>query len=225
MRPLPKYPADRFSYQRRYVNFDIEPKSQVLDVGSGEYPFPYATVLVERFLEPSRHRSCKLVRKGKPLVVGDIVNLPFRDKSFDFVFCSHLLEHVDDPLKACAEIMRVGKRGYIETPTMGKDVLFAHARNMHKWYLTAIGRNLSFYEYSDSQLDGIGSSAWRELIFSKWHHPLQKAFYDHQDLFNVMFSWSDNFTVFVFRLNGTVETLKSEIRYHKGTSFSRNQIQ
>lgn len=212
---------DRFIYQGHYVNFNVGPNDRVLDVGSGEHPFPYATVFVDRFLKPSRHRHAPLVRSGKPLVVADIQNLPFRDKCCDFVFCSHVLEHVDDPLKACAEIMRVGKRGYIETPTMGKDVLFAHARNMHRWYLTAIGRNLCFYEYSERQLDGIGSRAWRELISSKWYHPLQKAFYENQDLFNVMFTWFDSFTVFVFRLDDTIETLNAEIRYcrRKGSVF------
>jgi len=37
--------------------------------------------------------------------------MPFPDKSFDFVYCAHVLEHVDDPIRACREIMRVGKRG------------------------------------------------------------------------------------------------------------------
>ena len=50
--------------------------------------------------------------------------LPFRDTTFDFVYCSQVLECVKNPLAACREIMRVGKRGYIETPTLGKDTLF-----------------------------------------------------------------------------------------------------
>lgn len=198
---------DRFSYQSQYINFDIKPGEQVLDIGSGEYPFPYATVLVDRFLEPSKHRYGPLVREGKPLVLADIHGLPFRDKCFDFIYCSHILEHADDPVKACAEIMRVGKRGYIETPTIGKDALFAWAENMHKWHVIAIGRNLCFFEYSSRQLKGISSSAWRDIIFNKWYHPLQEAFQQNQDLFNVMFTWLDSFAVFVFRLDGTVEEM------------------
>jgi len=42
---------------------------------------------------------------------------PFKDKKFDFVFCSHVLEDVKDPIWVCSEIMRIGKRGYIETPS------------------------------------------------------------------------------------------------------------
>jgi hypothetical protein len=196
---------ERFSYQKRYINFGISPDDRVLDIGSGGNPFPYATVLVERFLDTTKHRSGRLTRDDRPLVLANIHNLPFRDKSFDFVYCCHVLEHTANPIKACAEIMRVGKRGYIETPTMGKDALFMSARDIHKWHVVAIGRNLCFFEYSQRQASGIRSTAWQDLIFSKWYHPLQKAFYNNQDFFNVMFTWSDSFDVFVFRLDSTVE--------------------
>jgi SAM-dependent methyltransferase len=40
---------------------------------------------------------------------ADIHNLPYADESFDFVLCSHVLEHVEDPVRATAEIRRVLK--------------------------------------------------------------------------------------------------------------------
>lgn len=208
-RPRPDWLGQdsRFSYQSRYVSFNILQGERVLDIGSGGDPFPYASVLVDRLIEPSRHRHEPLVRKGKPFVLADVHNLPFPDKCFDFVYCSHLLEHVDDPMRACAEIMRVGKRGYIETPTMGKDMLFAWAKDMHKWHVVAIDENLCFFEYSQRQLEGIRSSAWRDIIYSRWYHPLQEVFYENLDLFNVMFTWFDKFSVYVFHLDGSVETL------------------
>ena len=39
----------------------------------------------------------------------DLQNLPFADQSYDFVFASHVLEHIPDDLKAIAEIRRVLK--------------------------------------------------------------------------------------------------------------------
>jgi len=200
----------RFGYQSRYIDFHINQNERVLDIGSGGDPFPYAHVLVDRFLGPSRHRDGPLVRKGKPFVLADVHNLPFPDKCFDFVYCSHLLEHVDDPIQACAEIIRVGKRGYIETPTLGKDALFAWAKDMHRWHVVAIGETLCFFEYSQRQLEGIKSSVWRDIIFSQWYHPLQEVFYENQDLFNVMFKWIGRFSVYVFHLDGSVETLNAE---------------
>lgn len=39
----------------------------------------------------------------------DIQSLPFADESFDFVFASHVLEHIPDDRKALAEIYRILK--------------------------------------------------------------------------------------------------------------------
>jgi SAM-dependent methyltransferase len=206
-----KWEDDRFSYQQRYIGFDIEPGQRVLDVGSGGYPFPYATVLTDRFVDNSPCRREQLVTMNMPFVVSDARELPFRDKTFDFVYCSHVLECVQDPLAACREIMRVGKRGYIETPTLGKDTLFAWARGLQMWHVVAIGHHLCFFEYSDRQLDGIRSPVWRDRILGKRHDPLQEIFYDNQDVFNVMFPWKDEFSVFVFRLDGTIQAVNAQI--------------
>jgi len=117
---------------------------------------------------------------------------------------------VDNPIKACQEIIRVGKRGFIETPMMGKDILFARVDYKHKWHVVAMRQNLCFFEYSVRQLEGIKSSVWQDIIFGKWYHPLQEAYYLNQDLFNVMFNWSDKFSLFVFRLDGTIEALNTK---------------
>lgn len=212
-RRYPRYSSpeetERFLYQERYVRFDLRPGDRVVDIGSGGDPFPHASVLVERFPDPSRHRTVGLNRAGKPMVKADIHALPFADKSFEFVYCSHVLEHVDDPIRACGEIIRVGRRGYVETPSPCKDALFAWAKDMHRWHLAAIGSRLCFFEYTPRQLEGIRSSAWRDLIYSKWYHPLQEVLFENQDLFNVMFPWRGAFSVYVFRLDGTVETMNA----------------
>jgi SAM-dependent methyltransferase len=217
-RPKWRGDDDRFSYQEQYVKFNIRAGESVLDIGNGGYPFPYATVLADRFLEKSPFRHERLVTENKPFVLADIHDLAFPDKAFDFIYCSHVLEVVENPLRACKEIMRVGKRGYIETPTLGKDALFAWARNMQKWHVVSIGQNLCFFEYSERQLDGIKSSVWRDLIASEWHNPLQEIFYNNQDLFNVMFAWDNQFSVFVFRLDGSVEALNAQIQVGSGNS-------
>ena len=205
LKPRPHYQENRFNYQKNYFDFNLAAGQKALDIGSGGEPFPYATFLLERHLNPTKHRYCDVVTNGKPLIIADIQNLPFSDNCIDFIYCSHVLEHIDCPIQACEEIMRVGRRGYIETPTFGKDALFSWARNMHKWYLISVRNTLCFFEYSERELEGIRSSAWRNIIFSKWHHPLQEAFYKNPDVFNVMFHWSGEFTVYVFYSDGRVE--------------------
>ncbi len=44
-------------------------------------------------------------------VKADILNLPFPDNEFDIVFCNHVLEHIEDDIKAMKELFRVMKPG------------------------------------------------------------------------------------------------------------------
>ncbi len=40
-------------------------------------------------------------------VKADICNLPFKDNTFDFIICNHVLEHIPDDTKAMQELYRV----------------------------------------------------------------------------------------------------------------------
>ena len=205
--PRPQWPEDtsRFAYQKMFNKFDIPPGSVVLDIGSGAYPFPLATILIDRFLETTRHRSEEIVLDKLPFLLSDIEHLPFGKKTIDFVYCSHVLEHVDNAIQACAEIVRVGKSGYIETPMLGKDMLFSWAKDMHKWHVMSIANRLIFFEYSERQLLGVQSGVWRHAIFADYHHPLQDLYYNNPDIFNVMFNWKGGFECTVYYLDGRVE--------------------
>lgn len=46
-----------------------------------------------------------------PDIIGDIHNLPFADNSQDAIICVAVLEHVENPIRACEEIFRVLKPG------------------------------------------------------------------------------------------------------------------
>jgi SAM-dependent methyltransferase len=204
VKPRPIWPGEisRFDYQRDFNQFSIQPKDVVLDIGSGADPFPLATLLTDRYIEPTHHRSDQLRVDGKPFFLSTVEHLPLADKSVDFVYCAHVLEHVDDPLAACSEIVRVGRRGYVETPTLAKDMLFGWARGMHKWHLMSISDKLLFFEYAERQLEGVRSIAWSDVIFSHNYHPMQGLFYRNQDLFNVMFNWRGGFDCIVLFLDG-----------------------
>lgn len=44
---------------------------------------------------------------------GSIYNLPYKDRAFDLVVCTEVLEHVNQPIKALREIFRVSKKHMI----------------------------------------------------------------------------------------------------------------
>ena len=200
----------RFEYQSKFVEFDIHSGSRVLDIGSGGDPFPYATVLADRYLETSRHRWAQFKSEDKPVVVCDIKYLPFKDKAFDYVYCSHVLEHVDDPIKAVREVQRVGQRGYIETPHFMSDALFAWAEGMHKWFVQSIAQRLIFFEYDQRRARGIKSNHWRNTIFGDHYHPLQDVFVDNVDIFVTMLPWEGSVSVTVYYCDGTVRSSENE---------------
>ncbi len=62
----------------------------------------------------------------------DIENLPFADKQFETVLCSHTIEHVDDPELFFAELHRVGEKVTIVLPPLW-DVSAALNLLEHKW--------------------------------------------------------------------------------------------
>lgn len=56
-------------------------------------------------------------------LIANLESLPFPDASFDFILCSHVLEHVNDDRKAMSDIRRVLKPGGIailDVPLSGK---------------------------------------------------------------------------------------------------------
>jgi len=116
------------------VKFDSQ--WRVLDVGSGHRPHPRANILVDRFLSEDSDRSGQSISipAGKTLIIADGCALPFRDKAFDFVICSHVAEHVNDPKNLCSGLSRVAYRGYLETPSELAERL--RPQPFHRWFVS-----------------------------------------------------------------------------------------
>jgi len=101
----------------------LKPSDLVLDVGGWEKPFNRADYVIDLLPYETRHVPQSSISERftkKSWICRDICDRepwPFKDKMFDFVVCSHVLEDVRDPLWVCHEIIRVGKAGYIETPS------------------------------------------------------------------------------------------------------------
>ena len=104
----------KFQLRRR---FGKPSTRRVLDVGSGHRPHEDATHLVDLLPDDDTERGKPIQQLGLPLLLATVEALPFKDKTFDYVYASHVLEHTQDPAAACKELMRVARAGYIETPS------------------------------------------------------------------------------------------------------------
>lgn len=103
--------------------FRPEPTSHILDIGGGmgevsealfqEFSFP-PTKLVEISTD-----AVNIARKKdgvKEALEFDGYTIPFPDRSVDFGFSTHVLEHVPDPRRFLREVHRVCKKVFIEIP-------------------------------------------------------------------------------------------------------------
>lgn len=132
---------------------------RVLDIGAGHNPFAGATHLLELDVSAGLERggNALVVPEFAKLVVGEATVLPFKPKSFDFIYASHVLEHVLDPQQACEEIMRVGAAGYIETPSPFLEQGLAaggessHEHSFHRWFVFSPSPGLLAFEPKSAQ--------------------------------------------------------------------------
>lgn len=112
---------------------------KVLEIGPGGNPHPRADVYLELAIS-EEELAAQRGHADKPELNGKIVyydgnNFPFGNKDFDYVICSHVIEHVDDVESFIGEMFRVAKRGYIEYPTIYYEYLYNFA--VHKNFIKA----------------------------------------------------------------------------------------
>ena len=79
----------------------------ILEIGPGYNPLDISTHFVDNKVELKNTENIDI----------DVEKLDFPDKSFDFVYCRHVLEDIQNPNHIFNEMIRVAKNGYIETPS------------------------------------------------------------------------------------------------------------
>ena len=133
------------NHQELCAALAIRPDERVLEVGGGHNPVFRADVVVDIDFDRGLHRdgqSLAISPSGQCLVLGDLTALPFSDQAFDVVLCLHVLEHVPDPAAACRELMRVARRGFLETPRKWTEYYAGHPT--HLWLIDDPGGVLIF---------------------------------------------------------------------------------
>lgn len=130
----------------------------LLDIGGWAHPFNRAQYIMDSGPYATRGYYNRTFAKNNPFppiggtseyfteqtwIQRDICEktpFPFADKSVDLVICSHTLEDIRDPLWVCHEMIRVGKRGYIEVPSRIWETCRGHEPGIaglshHRWLI------------------------------------------------------------------------------------------
>lgn len=170
---------------------------KILDIGPGNFPLPRAT----HFLDVKRFEGIpeeKLTEFDLNDLLQD-VKLPFPDNHFDFVYCSHVLEHLESPRVVMRELERVGKRGFVEVPSICLDFMMKHGTSHEKWACWGYGNRILFIEKAREQnqlfLDWNRTWGWffhhavHGIRLEAIHRSIRYFFWKNQRLLNIQASW------------------------------------
>ena len=106
---------------------DKNPNWKILDIGCGYTAHKRATVIADMKDFSDFYKEKKFIKIKEK-------NLPFKDKEFDFVISSHVIEHVEDFEFFIKELERISSKGYIELPSrLGDNLVFENV-NDHIWW-------------------------------------------------------------------------------------------
>ena len=114
-----------------YINSIIEKNNEwkILDIGCGYSANKKATTIADV-------QDFSNYYKGKNFVKVNEKILPFKDKEFDFVISSHVIEHVEDFQFFIKELERISSKGYIELPTrLGDNLVFENLEDHIWWFI------------------------------------------------------------------------------------------
>jgi len=113
----------------KYINKALENNSKwnILDIGCGYRAHPKANTIAD-VQDLSSHYE------GRKFIKIDKKRLPFKDREFDFVIASHVIEHEEDFEFFIRELERVSSKGYIELPSRLADNLVFENKSDHIWW-------------------------------------------------------------------------------------------
>jgi ubiquinone/menaquinone biosynthesis C-methylase UbiE len=216
------------------VKKKLKESRNIIDLGCGNNPVKGAKTAVDLHLDPKERLAGTgpLIDTGKFKENGiHFVHtrvdgpLPFSDKEFDFAYSHHVFEHLDDPAKACQEMMRIAKAGAIITPSFFAEQIFG--RTYHRWLVMDRGTCLFFFRKRPFEQTPFGltprfnkdNNQWvinensnpfdMLLNDGDWYQGqegqmprltkiLQKHWYSHSPLFEIIFMWDEEFQWKIF---------------------------
>ena len=163
-------------------NFDLKffKNKKILDIGcgSGRFTVAFAKLgaklsvgvdLGDKGLKIGRLTAKKNNIKNIKFYKSNVLKLPFKKNSFDFVFCKGVLHHTGNTYKGLSELKRVLKtnsQAFIYL--YGSDGIFWKTRKLMRKVMKKIP-----YDYAIKVLNIIGMPSRRSIFIDSWYVPIE----------------------------------------------------
>jgi ubiquinone/menaquinone biosynthesis C-methylase UbiE len=179
-----------------YINEILEKNSnwKILDIGCGYTANKNATVIADIQDLSNFYKEKKFIKIGNK-------KLPFKDKEFDFVISSHVIEHVEDFEFFINELERISSKGYIELPSrLGDNLVFENNKDHIWWFF--------FDDISNKLLSSKKNQLIEPFLTVSTARYFEKIF---PDSFTIQLYWEDKIDYLID------DKIRKE--YYKPTSF------
>jgi|TARA_B110000211_G_C13980605_1_gene509206 ubiquinone/menaquinone biosynthesis C-methylase UbiE len=170
------------SLELRFKNLNFPLKKiknlKVLDAGCGPGRFTYVLGSyqpkkiygLDLSSENIKIANKVFKRKNIQYLQGNVLKLPFKKESFDFVYSSGVIHHTSNFKKGLKELIRVSKKnGYIYLYIYADGGIYWRARATMNKIMKKIPQS-----YTQKVLDLIGMPRTRLLFLDLWYVPVEK---------------------------------------------------
>jgi SAM-dependent methyltransferase len=159
----------------------IKHTDNVLHISFEDEPFERSNVLCGQF------NKRQIGNKPFKQLDRDVTILPFKDKQFDVVYCSHLLQFIDHPVEIFEEIRRIAKAAYIKEYSEFAEILFGWPT--HQWVITIEGSELIISRKNPSRYHKFGP-----LFHSLYQDDtsVHEALKKHDSILKIAFDWYES---------------------------------
>jgi hypothetical protein len=117
--------------------------TNVLEIGPGIQQFQLANYFIGKNEKIEKYIDLDI----------DIEKIPYDNRHFDFIFCRHVLEDIQNPDFVIKEMYRSSKSGYFETPSAIAEIIkgIDHGNDVnYRGYIHH--RYISWYDYKTNNL-------------------------------------------------------------------------
>jgi predicted SAM-dependent methyltransferase len=200
----------------------IKSSDLVLEIGPGSDPHPRSNIFLEKNF-PNQEIAYK--QRGyaenkaddEKIIYYDGGKFPFKDKEFDYVICSHVIEHipVDELSLFISELQRIAPRGYLEFPNIYYELICYP--DVHIWFMNYRDNTIYFLNktlFTSNYLHRI----YREMFYGSDHY-LYDSFSRYKDFYFCGFEWEENIN---FEEVLTYDELINEDDYEKVRYYFAN---